>query len=62
MKFTNPPSIILEHYRLTGRNFVTWLRNLKVVLASEKILYVLTQRPPEPLVTNVSQEESDTLE
>ena len=25
-----------------GPNFVDWLRNLKVVLASKKILYVLT--------------------
>ena len=61
MKFTNPPSIILEQYRLTGRNSIEWLRNLKVILASEKILYILTQSPPEPLPANVSQEECDTL-
>ena len=62
MKPTNLPFIILEQYRLTGLNFVNWLRNLKVVLASKKILYVLTQSPPKTLSANVSQEERDTLE
>ena len=62
MKPTNPPIIILEQYRLTGPNFVNWLGNLKVVLASEKILCVSTQIPPEPLPANVSKEERDTLE
>ena len=62
MKPTNPPIIILEQYRLTGPNFIDWLRNLKVVLAFEKILCVLTQSPLESLPTNVSQEERDTLE
>ena len=55
-------SIILDNNRLTGPNFIDWLRNLKVVLAFEKILCVLTQSPPEPLPANVSQEERDTLE
>ena len=55
MRRTNPYFFILEQHRLTGPNFVDWLRNLKVVLAYEKILYVLTQTPPKPLSTNVSQ-------
>ena len=45
-----------------GPYFINWLSNLKVVLAYEKILYLLTQIPPEPLPTDVSQEERDTLE
>ena len=61
MRQSNPLSIILEQHRLTGPNFVDWLRNLKVVLAYEKILYVLTQSPPEPLPADVSQEERDML-
>ena len=32
--------------RLTGPNFIDWLRNLKVVLASEKILYMIEQSLP----------------
>ena len=62
MRQSNPLTIILEQHRLTGPNFVDWLRNLKVVLAYEKILYVLTQSPPEPLSTDVSQEERDMLQ
>ena len=62
MRQSNPLAIILEQHRLTGPNFVDWLRNLKVVLAYEKILYVLTQSPPKPLMANASQEECDTLE
>ena len=62
MRQSNPLSIILEQHRLTGPNFVDWLRNLKVILAYEKILYVLTQSPPKPQPADVSQEERDTLE
>ena len=43
MRPSNPLSIILDNNRLTGPNFIDWLRNLKVVLASEKILYVIEQ-------------------
>ena len=62
MRQSNPLSIILEQHRLTSPNFVDWLRNLKFVLAYEKILYVLTQSPPEPLPADVSQEERDMLQ
>ena len=62
MRPSNPLSIILNNNRLTGPNFVDWLHNLKVVLAYEKILYVLTQSPPEPLPADVSQEERDMLQ
>ena len=41
MRPSNPLSIILDNNRLTGPNFIDWLRNLKVILASEKILYMI---------------------
>ena len=44
-----------------GPKFKDWLWNLKVVLASEKILYVLEQSLPGPLPEHTSQEEQDTL-
>ena len=62
MRPSNPLSIILDNNRLTGPNFIDWLRNLKVVLASEKILYVIEQSLPRSLPNNSSQEEHDTLE
>ena len=61
MRSSNPLSIILENYRLTGPNFIDWLRNLKVILASKCILYVLEQSPPRPLPLDAMQEEYDTL-
>ena len=61
MRKLNPLSIILENHRLTGPNFIDCLRNLKVVLASEHILYVLEQSPPEPLPLDAMQEEHDTF-
>ena len=61
MRSSNPFTIILDQHRLTGPNFIYWLRNLKVVLASEKILYVLEQSLPGPLPEHAFQEEQDTL-
>ena len=37
----------LESNKLTGPNFLDWLRNLKIVLKFEKILYVLDEVVPE---------------
>ena len=61
MRSSNPLSIILENHRLTGPNFIDWLYNLKVILASERILYVLEQSPLGPLPLDAMQEEHDTL-
>ena len=61
MRSSNPLSMILENHRLTGSNFIDWLRNLKVFLASERILYVLEQSPLGPLPLDAMQEEYDTL-
>ena len=61
MRSSNPLAIILDQYRLIGPNFLDWLRNLKVILAFEKILYVLEHSLPGPLPENVFQEEQVTL-
>ena len=61
MRSSNPLAIILDQHKLTGPNFIDWLRNLKVVLASEKILYVLEQSLLGTLPEHASQEEQDTL-
>ena len=61
MRPTNPLSIILDNNRLTGPNFIDWHRNLKVVLASEKILYVIEQSLPLTLPENSSPEEYEVL-
>ena len=61
MRPSNPLSIILDNNRLTGPNFIDWQRNLKVVLASEKILYVIEQSLSLSLPENASQEEHEVL-
>ena len=61
MRSSNPLAIILDQNRLTGLNFIDWIRNVKVVLASEKILYVLEQSLPGPLPENTSQKVKVTL-
>ncbi|KZV18097.1 hypothetical protein F511_33969 [Dorcoceras hygrometricum] len=37
----NPLAVILDSNKFTGLNYQDWLRNLKIVLASEKLLYTL---------------------
>ena len=61
MRPSNPLSIILDKNRLIGPKFVDWLRNLKVILASKNILYVLEKNLPRPLLKNASQEKYVTL-
>ena len=34
---------ILESNKLIGPNFLDWLRNLKIVLRSEKLLFILDE-------------------
>ena len=43
---------ILESNKLTGPNLRDWLRNLKIFLKSEKILYVLDETAPEVPLAN----------
>ena len=41
MSSTNPLRDIMDANRLTGPNFTDWLRNLKILLKSKRIAYVL---------------------
>ena len=45
---------ILEANKLTGPNYIDWLRNLKIVLRSEKLTYVMEKSVPPTLAGNVS--------
>ncbi|XP_020082582.1 uncharacterized protein LOC109706190 [Ananas comosus] len=47
MAASNPLTKILDANRLTGPNFSDWLRNLRIILNSEKIAYILTTPAPE---------------
>jgi hypothetical protein len=42
----NPLASILDQNKLTGPNFLDWIRNLKLVLTVDERLYVLNKRPP----------------
>ena len=61
MKPSNPLLIILDNNRLTGPNFIDWQKNLKVVLAFEKILYAIEQSLPLTLPENASPDEYEVL-
>ncbi|XP_075483722.1 uncharacterized protein LOC142523876 [Primulina tabacum] len=62
MSSRNPLSVILDQNKLTGPNYHDWLRNLKIVLNSEKIAYVLTKAPPKTAKPNATKEELADLE
>ena len=50
MSLTNPLCGIVDANKLTGPNFMDWLRNLRIVLTYERITYVLDEimlEPPE---------------
>ena len=40
--------------KLHGENYIDWLRNLKIVLMSEKILYAIQKPFPDPLAGNAT--------
>ncbi|XP_020082355.1 uncharacterized protein LOC109705954 [Ananas comosus] len=46
MAVSNSLAKILDTNRLTGPNFTDWLRNLRIVLNSEKLVYVLDTEAP----------------
>ena len=51
---------ILDANKLTGPNYVDWLRNLKIVLSQERISYILDTPTLEPLREDASQEDKTT--
>ena len=48
MSLSNPLRGILDVNRLTGPNYTDWLRNLRIVLTADKIVYVLDTVIPTP--------------
>ena len=57
----NPLSTILEKNTLTGPNFTDWLRNLRIVLNSEKIGYILETPVPNPLPEGATEPQQTTF-
>ena len=51
---------ILDGNKLTGPNYIDWLRNLKIVISQEKLFYILDTPTLEPLEEDSSQEEKTT--
>ena len=49
--------IILDANKLTGANFMDWLRNMIIVLKVERIAYVLDGPLKESLVVDASDED-----
>lgn len=60
MKSLNPLSLLLDTYRLSGVNYLDWIRNLKLVLTTEKLVYVLDT--PRPLALNDDSTEEERAE
>ncbi|XP_052193798.1 uncharacterized protein LOC127802142 [Diospyros lotus] len=56
----NPLAGLLDTNKLTGPNYLDWLRNLKIVLDSEKITYVIDKAPPEKVSEASTLEELTT--
>ncbi|XP_073033888.1 uncharacterized protein [Primulina eburnea] len=62
MSTRNPLSIILDQNKLIGPNYHDWFRNLKIVLNSERIAYVLYNEPPKEADPDISRTELAKLE
>ncbi|KAJ8772352.1 hypothetical protein K2173_027529 [Erythroxylum novogranatense] len=48
---------LMDSNKLTGPNFLDWLRNLRIVLRSEKLGYILDVPLPDPLAADASDED-----
>lgn len=53
---------ILDQNKLTGTKYHDWLRNLKIILNSEKITYVLEKGHPKEASANAPTEELARLD
>ena len=51
---------LLDSDKLTGPNFDSWYRKLKIVLEHERILYVLTDQATEEPAANAPRTARDT--
>ena len=59
---SNPLLKILDTHRLTGPNFKVWYRNLRIVLDSERIGYILQESVPKSLSHEATPEEKATFQ
>ncbi|KZV37535.1 hypothetical protein F511_31974 [Dorcoceras hygrometricum] len=57
----NTLAAILDSKKFTDLNYQDWLRNLNIVLASEKLLYTIEKSPPKEAPADISPEELVTL-
>ena len=48
---------ILDANKLTGPNYVDWLRNLRIVLTQERLSYILDSPDPIMIGEDASEEE-----
>lgn len=62
MATKNPLVSILESNKLTGPNYSDWLRNLKIILDSEKRTYVLFEGEPSPEGEAPTRAERDAIQ
>ncbi|XP_073313517.1 uncharacterized protein [Primulina huaijiensis] len=62
MPSRNSLYVILDQNKLTVPNYLDWLRNLKIILNSKKIAYVLKQDPPKQAKSNAIVEELAKLD
>ena len=53
---------ILDVNKLTGTNFIDWLRNLRIVLNVERIVYVLDGPLPESPAIDASIEDQNAYQ
>ena len=57
MSSTNPLRDIIDVNRLTSPNFTDWLKNLKILLKSERIVYILVGAGPVEPASDASKDE-----
>ena len=57
MSSTSPLHGILDVNRLTGPNFTNWIMNIKILLKSKCIAYILEGDGPLEPVSDVSKDE-----
>ena len=51
---------ILDVNKLTGSDYVDWLRNLRIVFTQKKISYILDTSDPEPIGEDAIEDEIAT--
>ena len=57
----NSLSVILKTNKLIGSNYSDWLRNLKIVLDSDKRTYVLNQSPLDTIPDDATKDMQKTV-